>query len=279
MAVELLLKNVSDVHPNPRIDRISSLKRGDLTFAKTLPDDWNTYETLPEFARLIVSDANISGVSQYMEPWYVELDYETLNYDDVNDIYTVRMFSNTPGLGEIGVLKPADVASHLENWGLAISGFNSNEVVFEADMKKVFESPPFWGGVAQGLVFSHISFDLPSKTHTFKLSYSGYLPYRTSRTSVRNEIENFLFSNNATIAQESIYGQLMEIVIPSLTVVQKFKTDIASKAKKIVFARRYYITNGAMNTIEAYMQNNNGDAMTTDKATLLTYLNDRLDEI
>ena len=33
-----------------------------------------------------------------------------------------------------------------------------------------------------------------------------------------------------------------------------------------------------MNAIEAYMQNNNGDAMTTDKATLLTYLHDRLEE-
>jgi len=34
MAVELLLKNVSDVHPDPNIDRVSSLKRGDLVYTK-----------------------------------------------------------------------------------------------------------------------------------------------------------------------------------------------------------------------------------------------------
>ena len=75
MAIELLLKNVSDVHPDPVLNRTSTLKRGDLVFAKTLPDDWNEYETLPEFTRLIVSDATISGVLSYMEPWRVDVSY------------------------------------------------------------------------------------------------------------------------------------------------------------------------------------------------------------
>lgn len=278
MAVELLLKNVSDVHPNPDIDRISSLKRGDLVYAKEIPHDgWNEYETLPEFSRLIVSDATISGTSSYMTPWYLELDYQNLGYDSVNDIYTIRMFSNTPGIGGIGVITPNDIIHHLENWNLTISGFGSNEVVFIADIRDVAISRNFWNGVTNGLVITPVSFDSQNKIHTFKVSYSGFALGK-SRVNARGIVEDILLGNGATIEHESIYGQLMEITIPSTTVINKFKNSMANATHKIIFARRYYIGNGAMNSIEAYMQNNNGNAMTVTKAQLQTYVNDRLEE-
>jgi hypothetical protein len=42
--------------------------------------------------------------------------------------------------------------------------------------------------------------------------------------------------------------------------------------------RRYYLNNTAMNGTQTYMQNNNGNAMTTTAAVVMTYLNDRLEE-
>lgn len=279
MAVELLLKNISDVHPDPKIDRIASLKRGDLVFAKELPhDEWNEYETLPEFSRLIVSNANISGITSYMESWCVEMSYEVLNYNSTDDVYLIKMFSNTPGLGTLGVIDPTQLYHHLENWGLTISGISSNEIIFEADMKQVMKSVSFWGGSANDIVFNWVSFDSGTKTHTLKISYSGYHPYDPSRLQARNYVENILVTNGGTIIQESIYGQLIEATIPSQSAINKFKEDLAQKSRKTVFARRYYLNNTAMNAIGIYMQNNNGDAMTTDKATLFTYVNDRLDE-
>ena len=279
MAVELLLKNVSDVHPDPNVDRISSLKRGDLVFAKQIPhDDWNEYETLPEFSRLIVSDANISGVTSYMEPWYLEVDYQSLGYDSVNDIYTVRMFSNTPGIGELGILKPVDIYHHLENWNLTISGFGNNEVIFIADIRKVVLSRNFWNGITEGLVITPVSFDSGTKTHTLKVSYSGYA-LNKSRAYVQTIVEGLLVSNGATVTHQSIYGQLMEITLPSSTVINTFKTRMAEGTRKVVFARRYYLNNTAMNGIQTYMQNNGGNPMTTNVATLMTYLNDRLEEM
>jgi hypothetical protein len=278
MAVELLLKNVDDIHPDPAIDRISSLKRGDLVYAKEIPhDNWNEYETLPEFSRLIVSDATISGVASYMEPWYLELEYENLGYDPVNDIYEVRMYSNTPGIGQIGVLNPVDVYHHLDNWNLTISGVASNEIIFTADIKEVVLSRNFWTGISTGLVITPVSFDSGNKIHTLKVSYAGYA-IEKSRVYARSMVEQILLSHGATIEHESIYGQLMEITLPSTTVINQFKTKMATATHKIVFARRYYISNAAMNAIQTYMQNNNGDAMTTNKATLLGYLNDRLEE-
>ena len=278
MAVELLLKNVSDVHPDPNIDRVSSLKRGDLVYAKQIPhDDWNEYETLPEFSRLIVSDANISGVMSYMEPWYLEIGYQTLNYDDVNDIYTVSMFSNTPGIGQLGVLAPQDIIHHLQNWNLTISGFTSNSVVFEADMREVVLSRNFWGGITEGLVITPVSFDNGPKIHTMKVSYSGYA-INKNRVGARDIVVSYLTSKGATVQHESVYGQLLEITIPSSTIITAFQTQMENATRRIVFARRYYLNNTAMNGTQTYMQNNNGNAMTTTAAVVMTYLNDRLEE-
>jgi len=278
MAVEILLKNVSDVHPDPNIDRTSSLKRGDLVFAKDIPHDgWNEYETLPEFTRVVVSDDTVSGINQYIQPWFLEADFENLNYNTESGIYTIRMFSNTPGAGQLGAIAPVDILHHLENWNLTISGYSQNEIIFEADVTKIAISRNFWNGITTGLVVTPVSFDTENKIHTLKVSYSGYAPQK-QRTEARALLEFALTDRGATIGQESIYGQLMEITLPSSTIINECKSRIYSGVHRVVFARRYYINTGGMNGIEAYMQNNNGDPMTVTKAQLQTYVNDRLDE-
>lgn len=278
MAVEILLKNVSGVHPDPDIDRISSLKRGDLVYSKDIPHDgWNEYETLPEFARVIVSDETASGINQYIQPWYLDVGFTNEGYDAVNDIYTVSMHSNTPGVGHTGAITLEDVLNNLENWGLTLSGVYQNEIWFEADVREIALSNAFWNGINDGLVITPVSFDSQNKIHTMKVSYSGYA-IEKSRVAARSLVEAILLDKGATITRESIYGQLMEITLPSATIIDKCKTAIVNGAHRIVFARRYYINTGGMNGIEAYMQNNNGDAMTVTRAQLQTYVNDRLNE-
>ena len=213
-----------------------------------------------------------------MEPWRVDVAYETLSHDDVNDVYLVRMYSTTSGLSNLGIIEPVDFLHHLDNWNLVLSGVSSNEVIFEADMKEVFQSRNFWGGVTDGIIMTPVSFNSQTNIHTIKLSYSGFAPNKVYRTGARGILEDKILSHGGEIVRESIYGQLMEIEIPSSVAITQFKEDMNLQLRKIIYARRYYLNNGAMNAIEAYMQNNNGDAMTTDKATLLTYLNDRLEE-
>lgn len=276
MAVELLIKNVDDIYPNPEIDRISSLKRGNIVFAKEIPHDgWSDYETLPEFTRLIVSDVSISGINPYMSPWYLELLYEIIDYDNLNDIYTVRLYSNTPGISNIGVITADDIMHHLHNWNLDISSIGMNEVIFIADLKKCVISRNFWNGIPEGLVITPVSFDSVNKKHTLKVSYAGYALNR-SRISARNIVEGILISNGATILKESIYGQLMEISINSSAIVDSFLAQMTEATHKIVYARRYKFNLAAMNAMEAYMINNNGDAMTVNAATAIQYIEDLL---
>lgn len=276
--VELLFKNADDVHSDPDIDRMYSLKRGDLVYAQdTIVSGygWNDYETLPEFSRLILSDGSISGIQTYFEPWYLELGYETLSYNDVEDIYVVRMFSNTPGIGEIGPLHVSQIFHHLENWNLTLSGVGSNEVIFEADMKNVFSSRNFWNGITDGLIITPMSFDSQTKVHTLKINYAGFAPGK-SRTDARLLLNDLLAEQQITVSQESLYANLVKIEIPSLVAVNKFITQMTTDTRKVVFARRYYVNSTAMNAIENYMQTHNGEPMTTDGATLINYVNDRL---
>jgi len=276
MAVELLLKNIDDVHPDPEIDRIAALKRGDVVFVKELPHDgWNDYETLPEFARLIISDAYIGDVGFYTNPWYLELQYEILNYNLAEDIYLIKIFSNTPGIASIGALNPKLVINHLENWNLIVSSIDLNEIIFIADPKKIVLSRNFWNGIIDGLIITPISFDPKNKTHTLKIAYSGYALDR-SRVSARNIIEGILISNGGTIIRESIYGQLIEVTVHSETIINSFITQLIEATHKVVFARRYSLTNALMNTVEAYMQNNNGEIMSVEASTIEQQIIDRL---
>ena len=231
MPLELLIKAVDNVHPDPIIDRASH-KKGDLIVYKFLPHPgWASKEGLPDFVIVRINDSTLTDeqVRQYHSSWDKTIDYEVLSAGP--NSYQVRVFGNNVSASGENILTREQVEGYLEKWGCVVDSVAQNEVVFTLNLWDTLCSYGFWQVDLLNIIFTLVSYNSQSGNAVVNVNYStgNWKPSKVAR---------YIESRGGVI--NSHINQEVEFTINRSQILAVFKADVGQELWGIFVGRRFY---------------------------------------
>ena len=217
------------------------------------------------FVLVEVPDVPMADFEGYNLAWQREIDFEVVASDPAQDGFRLRLFSSTENAGA-GAITKEEVDSFITAWGGTIVSYGANEVVFDITIYSALTSPAFWElpNIAENVVFSELSYDQATGVHRIQADYSALGNNPTY-------VERYVRRMGLTIVSHQ--DKILTYDADRATVREAFQEDLKEKGRKRVARRRYHIGTDVVDTIIG-----NGGTYTTDKATLLNYIRDKVTE-
>ncbi|MCA1800759.1 MAG: hypothetical protein LC687_07410 [Actinobacteria bacterium] len=217
------------------------------------------------FVLVEVPDVPMKEFEGYNLSWQRTLAFDVVASDAAQDGFRLRLYSETENSGA-GAITKEEIDSFIQAWSGTIVSYGANEVVFDITILGALTSPAFWGldNIASQVIFSELSYDQATGIHRIQADYSaiGNNPTYVERYVQRMGLEIISHQNKVLV-----YDADRDVVSKA------FKDDLKDKGDKQVTRRRYHISTGVVDTIIGA-----GGTYTTDKATLLSYVKDKVVE-
>lgn len=236
---------------------------GDVVVAKASPATWGGKEGLPDFVRITVTDTTLTQVNNYLQPWYFDLDYTVLQQDS-NDGYRVRIENPYNDTSDSAPVTKSQVKNYLESWGMIPVSISATDLRFDFSVFLVLQSESFWGRDVSLVQFIEDSYEPLGRLHTVRADYSA-TPW--APVSVQISVE----SAGGTVLQNT--GGEIRFAIEGPDVIRRVKEDFHDKWAAQQQPRRHYVSPVVVQAVV-----DDGGTTTTDKATLLPWMRDRVDE-
>ncbi len=240
--------------------------KGDIIENRANNAPYGTKEGLPDFIVVKIPTVLLATADAYWKAWNIDLDYTVQNYDSVNNIYTVRVFSTSGGVSGNGNLTKVMIENVLAEWNTTVTNFGTNEVIFDFSVFNGGTSKRFWGYPVDQMTFQNISYDNATGLHRIECDYNVANYNSTS-------IERAIMNQGATIISHE--NKIITFDIEKNIILTSFKkhiTDIANR-RGMVRKRRFYLSNAAVNNVIAQ-----GGVTTATWAQFLGYVKDHLDD-
>lgn len=213
------------------------------------------------FVLVEVPDVPMTAYEHYNNAWERIIDFSIVAQDAAQDGYRIRLFS-TLTAGELGVITKDHVEAFIASWGGSVYSWASNEVVFDIRIYDALVSTAFWEIDISNVVFSELSYDQGTGIHRIQANYNA-------------------LGNNPTYIERYVRGKNLNIISHADKVLvydadrnivrDHFQNDIKEKSKSTIVRRRYYVNPGVVDFIIPQ-----GGRITTDEATMLSYLRDKV---
>jgi hypothetical protein len=217
------------------------------------------------FVMVEVPDIPMDDFEGYNLAWQREIEFGVVTSDPATDGFRLRLYSSTANNG-LGSIAREDVESFITAWGGSVHSYADNEVVFDITIYDALTAPAFWEipDIAAQVVFTELSYDQATGVHRIQADYSALGNNPTY-------VERYAKRMGLTIVSHS--SKVLTYDAERSTVNNAFQKDLKEKARKQVARRRYHIADSVVDTIIS-----NGGTYTTDKATLLNYVKDKVTE-
>lgn len=194
------------------------------------------------------------------DKWKRSVEFEVVNQDLSQDGFRIRLYSATANNGQ-GEITKAEVENFINNWGGTVHSFGTNEVVFDIRIYDALVSEAFWEIDLSNVNFSEVSYDQNTGIHRIEADYSA-------TANSPNYVEAYVEGKGLTIVSHA--DKVLTYDADRSVVKKAFQDDIYAKTRTTIARRRYYFGGGVIDTIVA-----NGGTMTTDLATLQSYIRDK----
>lgn len=217
------------------------------------------------FVLVEVPDVPMAAWEQYgNKHWRTNLQWEVVASNLAQDGYRIRIWSDTYRAGDgKGATAREHIEQFINRWGGSVVDFAANQVRFDIRIIDAIQSTEFWDWPdLTGVVFTEQDYNQTTGVHRVQMDYSA-VP--TNPTSVERRAVNL----GATIISHQ--GRVLVMDIDRADVRKQFIEDIQRGGKQNVERFRYRITSAAVDAVIAA-----GGTMTTDAATLMTYLRDKV---
>ena len=214
-----------------------------------------------KFFLVEVPEVPMDDFLDYTKSWERLLDFEVVAQDLSIDGFRLKLFSALTN-GAAGIITKAEVEAFIQSWNGAVFSWGANEVVFDIAIYNALISPAFWEFDVSGVVFSELSYVQATGVHTIQMDYSAIDKNPTYA-------ESYVRSKGLTITyhdQKILRYEATRTIARSI-----FQDDLKEKSRKAVTRRRYYLASAVVDYIVGQ-----GGTITTDKATLLNYINDKV---
>jgi hypothetical protein len=209
-----------------------------------------------------VPDLPMADYKDKSSAWERLIDFSVSGQDLSVDGYRLKLFS-TLVAGTSGIITREEVEAFINSWGGVVFSVAVNEVLFDITIFDALTSKPFWDGrdISQ-ILFSEISYDQETGIHQIQADYSALENNPTY-------IETVIANKGMTVTSHN--EKIITFEGDRETARNEFQKDIKEKSKKLVERRRYYVNPGVVDYII-----NQGGSIVTSKATLDTYIKDKL---
>ena len=219
-----------------------------------------------------VSDQDFDAVvKKYREPWYMHLNFTTLNYSAAQDGYRIKVEADSAYISTQGVgkLTKAQIEDFLTAWGATIFAFGDNYVTFDLGMYNMLQTDNFWKNKADisQVDFTELSYNETTHTHQIQAEYPVNWGWK--------KVEDIVKSRGATIqSHDKIQGIILfNIICDGL--LRKIKKHIIKQREisKLIKKRIYYFDSTDVQTLI-----DNDYEMTITKAQFLNKVKSYLDD-
>ena len=212
-----------------------------------------------------VPDVPMTDFEHHNMSWEREIEFEVVGSDPAIDGFRLRLFSITNN-GALGAIAREDVEAFITSWGGSLVSYAANEVIFDLTIYGALTSGAFWEipNMADSIVFTEVSYDQANGVHRIQADY-------TARDNNPTYVERYVKRMGLTIVSHS--NKILTYDADRSTVRDAFQKDLKEKSKKQVARRRYHLTSAVVDTIIGA-----GGTYTTDMATLLNYIQDKVTE-
>lgn len=196
--------------------------------------------------------------------WHVDIDYEIISSDLLNDIHQMRVYALNVNSAGLGSLTRQKIEQYLNGWNIEIDSVSENQVILTVDISAVLQSNEFWNYDNTSVIITELNYDQVTGNHTLQIDYSALQRNPTG-------VENKAIERGGEIVSHS--GRVLVANFTRADVRDKFFNEIKDKIRfdDRVVQFRYYVPNAAVNFIES-----NGGFVNTDIATLQGYIRDKL---
>lgn len=208
-----------------------------------------------------VPDVPMTDFVDYSNPWKLEIGFAVVAQDTAIDGYRLRLFSELIS-GVLGVVSQADVEQFIQSWGGAVHSVAANEVIFDITIYAALTSPTFWDIDISQVVFTELAYDETTGIHRIQADYSALANNPTY-------VERYVAVKGLSIVSHA--DKKLVYDADRAVVRTAFQEDIKRKSSKTIARRRYYVGSGVVDYIVA-----NGGMVTTDRATLESYVQDKV---
>ena len=220
----------------------------------------------PDYYVLVeVSGEPMTDFEGHNLAWEREIAFDVVASDPAQDGFRLRLYSATENTGA-GAITKEEIDSYITAWGGTIVDYGANEVRFDITIYGALTSSAFWEipTIAENVVFSELSYDSSTGVHRIQADYSALGNNPTY-------VERYVKRMGLTIVSHQ--DRVLTYDADRSVVRDAFEKDLKEKGKKRVAKRRYHVSDSVVDTIIA-----NGGTYTTDKATLLNYVTDKVVE-
>ena len=195
------------------------------------------------------------------KPWQRSLAFEVVGRNAALDGYRIRISADNTN-STVGAVVRADVERWITSWGGTVFSEGPNEVVFDLAVYDALTSTEFWEFDLCDVVFEELSYDEVTGVHRMSADYSAtsinnttYVERRAMRQSV-----TIISHADKVLVYEATSGNVKDDI-------QEFIKRRAGRSAR----RRYYFSPAVVDYVIAQ-----GGVITTDRATLETYIRDKV---
>jgi hypothetical protein len=284
MPCEILIKNTDNINPNLSAEhqRTSLYRRGYPVMGKDYPHPgWGNSEGLPNFIHLRITDASLVEVEQYLQEYIRRLAFVVVNSDSVIDGWRIELVAENLDVSEYAKVNKDTVEGYLNKWGAVVQSFTNVSVTFDVLIFDAIKSRGFWDVKPQeisGLSLTELGYVQGTGLHTEQVDYSNFRLEISDRNKIRKKLIGKIEETGSIYVSDDPVAETINFTCTAETVKQRFLTELRYKYERMIWRRQFYFPTGVMNTIQTYMENNNGDAYETDRITAISYLQNKMNE-
>jgi hypothetical protein len=283
MPCEILIKNTDNVNANLSAEeqRSGLYLRGYPVLVKDIPHSgWGNAEGLPTFVHLLITDASAAQVQQYMDEYKRSLIFTVVNSNPVTDGWRIRLEVENLDVSEYAGINQNTVENYLNRWNAVVQSFTNVSVTFDVLIWDAIKSRGFWqvsSNHIAGLTLVEDSYDEATGEHIGIVDYTNFRT-NVNRNAIARKLKDKIEEVGATFISENTGQDTITFSITAGQVRQRFLSVLKEEYDSAIWRRKFYFSTAVMNTIQTYMENNNGDPYETDRVTAISYLNDKQSE-
>jgi hypothetical protein len=283
MPCEILIRNVDNTNASltEEEQRRGLYLRGYPVLVRDYPHvGWGNSEGLPNYVHLRITDASAAQVQQYMDEYIKSLIFTVVNNDPVIDGWRIRLEVENLDVSEYAGITQNTVSNYLNRWNATVQSFTNVSVTFDVLIWDAIKSRGFWEVNANhiaGLTLVEDSYDQATGEHIGTVDYTDFRT-NVNRSAIRQKLKEKIDEVGATFISENLGQDTITFSITAEQTKQRFLFVLKREHDIAVWRRKFYFPTGVMNTIEAYMQDNNGEPYETDRTTAISFLNDKQNE-